>query len=309
MQDWAAVDLGSNSFHLLRARPGAAGLEVVERRRHKVQLIRGLGPAGLDPDARQRGLACLRDFARQLEGVPPSRRRVVGTQALRAALDADDFVAEAAALLQAPVRILRGEEEAGLIALAVLASRPPAPGPRLVIDIGGGSTELAFVDGDALALHSHAVGCVSLMGTLDGLDRTGLWPRCRQRARAALGELALPAMAAPPAQVFGCSGTLEATREVLAAVYGGGPEICRDAVDRLDGDLTAGRWSTTAALPALVAERREIFLPGFALVWALFDRFALERLETVPVALQDGVLLAAWRERQLVDLPGLPGAR
>lgn len=298
--------MGSNSFHLLRARPAAGGVEVVERHRRKVQLIRNLGPGGLAPDARQRALACLRDFARRLEAVPASRRRVVGTQALREAADAAEFAAAAASLLQAPVRLLRGEEEAGLIALAVLAARPGPAASRLVIDIGGGSTELAFVDDGKLVLRSHPVGCVSLMDSLDGLDRVEGWSRCRHRASEGLDDLALPSMTTPAGEVFGCSGTLEATRDVLAALYGGGPEIGRDAVARLDQDLAAKRWPTTAALPALAAERREIFLPGFALVRALFERFRLERLETVPVTLQDGVLLAAWREQRLIDAPGLP---
>ena len=165
-QTLAAVDLGSNSFHLQIARVVNHQLYPLDSLKETVRLGAGVTPdRKIDAKTAERAFNALRLFAERLRGLPKEAVRVVGTNALRVAKNADAFVREAEAILGYPIEVIAGREEARLIYIGVANSLPPSQHNRLVVDIGGGSTE--FIIGHRLkpkVLDSLYMGCVSYSG-------------------------------------------------------------------------------------------------------------------------------------------------
>ncbi|MDO9320895.1 MAG: exopolyphosphatase, partial [Pseudomonas sp.] len=159
----AAIDLGSNSFHMVLAKADHGEIRILERLGEKVQLAAGLDDQRLlSEEAIQRGLDCLRRFGQLITGLPEGAVRIVGTNALREARNCADFIRRAEEILGHPVEVISGREEARLIYLGVSHSSADTPGKRLVVDIGGGSTE--FIIGqrfEPLLRESLQMGCVS----------------------------------------------------------------------------------------------------------------------------------------------------
>jgi len=159
----AAIDLGSNSFRLQIARAEGDQLYMLDGLREPVRLAAGLTPEKyLDAEAQQRALATLGRFAERLRGLPREAVRVVGTNSLRVAKNAADFIPQAEHVLGFPIDVISGLEEARLIYIGVAHELPPSDDNRLVIDIGGGSTEFIIGNGlEPLKLESLYMGCVS----------------------------------------------------------------------------------------------------------------------------------------------------
>ena len=160
----AAVDLGSNSFHMVVAHVEEGRLRLVDRLRSRTALAAGLDRHGhLDAAARTRATECLEQFAQRLRGVPRSRIRVVGTNTFRKIRDEADFLRECESAIGRSIEILGGAEEARLVFLGVRYDIGPTDQPLLAVDIGGGSTELALGRGDSPELaESVQIGCVAL---------------------------------------------------------------------------------------------------------------------------------------------------
>src|SRR4029077_21169957 len=160
----AAVDLGSNSFHMVVARHSHGQLVIIDRLREMVRLAAGVAENGrIDKDVAARAIACLERFGQRLRDMHADSVRVVGTNALRLAHRKQVFLERAREALGHPIEIISGMEEARLIYAGVAHSMPNETGKRLVVDIGGGSTELII--GEAvtpLELESLQMGCVSL---------------------------------------------------------------------------------------------------------------------------------------------------
>ena len=165
-QTVAAVDLGSNSFHMIVVRDDGGKLHVVDRLKESVRLAAGLSAdRTLDPDAADRALACLERFGQRLRGLAPGHVRAVGTNTLRRARDADTFMARASEALGHPVEVIYGAEEARLIYGGVIQDLGREQPRRLVIDIGGGSTELIIGElGAPRLVESISLGAVVQMG-------------------------------------------------------------------------------------------------------------------------------------------------
>ena len=159
----AAIDMGSNSFHMVVARLVHGEIRTMEKMGEKVQLGDGLDSDNcLTEEAQERGLDCLRRFAQRLNGTPPEGVQIVGTNALRVARNASQFIARAEEVLGYPVEVIAGREEARLIYLGVSHTLSDDAGRRLVIDIGGGSTELIIGQRfEPQELESLHMGCVS----------------------------------------------------------------------------------------------------------------------------------------------------
>jgi exopolyphosphatase/guanosine-5'-triphosphate,3'-diphosphate pyrophosphatase len=299
---FAAIDLGSNSFHLLIARRSVEGFETVERIKEKVQLLAGFDGHALHPDAVARGEACLARFAQRLAALPPEHIRVVGTHALREAADPAEFLAAAGTLLGVRPEVISGEQEARLVHLGVARHVGAFTGrPRLVVDIGGGSTEFAWSeDGpEAARVASRKVGCVSLRDWHFGAARhqAESFVAALASAREALAGL-------PDAQgreVVGTSGTVESVQGVLSANGWGDEVIDRAGLDELTEAVLSGRWLVDAGLPGLAPERVDIFLPGLAVLNAVFESLGVASMRHVDVSLQEGVLYGAF------DGPGSEG--
>lgn len=290
-EQYAVLDLGSNSFRLLLVRRQGELLQVVERVKDKVQLVRDLRDDRLDGAAIARARESLLRFAQRLSGVPRSHIAMVGTHALRVGANRAEVIDAAETIIGVPVQLLSGPQEAALIFRGVQEREPPAPGiGRLVIDIGGGSTEFAWGAGDLPSdLRSSLVGCVSLA---DRFFRQDLPLRVAfDAARAHLDEW-LPAFApvAADVEVVGTSGTIESVQAVLAANGWADRTITAHGLQRLVDALFAGRWDAEAGLLGLAPERIDIFPAGVALLDMLFRRLGIGAMRYVGAALEDGVL-------------------
>jgi len=295
---WAALDLGSNSFHLLLAQPAGSSFIVRERLKEKVQLLAGLHDGRIAADAQARGLACLARFAQRLRPLPVERILVMGTFALRHADNAADFIQDAQAILGVPVQIISGEYEAQLIYAAVAHQVGRGVGPRLAIDIGGGSTEFAVGVGDT-AEHPMSInmGCVAFKDRFfaSGTTAEG-FVEARASACSTLREHmqtgALPSVYTGGwgQTVFGTSGTLESIQTVLNANGWSRGNITRDALARLETAIIEEHWVIGAGLPGLAPDRADIFPAGVAILSACFEVLDIEQCQYVDVSLLQGMI-------------------
>jgi exopolyphosphatase / guanosine-5'-triphosphate,3'-diphosphate pyrophosphatase len=301
---YAALDLGSNSFHLLLARRFGDSFETVERLKEKVQLLGAFQDGRLDAAAMARGRACLARFAQRLAEVPHARLRMAGTHALRVAVNRAEFAAAAEQIVGVPLEVVSGEDEARLIYLGVAHHAPWQAGERrVVVDIGGGSTEFAWgaasgTTGRAEAVASVQCGCVSLTDAYfaAAADQRAAYLAARQHATNLLTRLA---PVASGTAVLGTSGTIESVQTVLAANGWGDDAITAAGLASLVDAIVSGRWLVEAGLPGLPPDRVDIFPAGVALLDAVFARFGVNTMRFVDASLQDGLL---YRE---VGAPGL----
>ncbi|WP_354625287.1 hypothetical protein [Psychromonas sp. MME2] len=162
IKDIAAIDLGSNSFHMVVAKVNDQDLQLVSRHKQRVRLGDGLDEhKHLDEAAMQRGLECLAMLAERLQGFEPHNVRIAATHTLRQAKNATLFLRRALEILPFPIEVIPGTEEARLIYLGVAHTQPQADS-MLVVDIGGGSTELIIGNGfEPVLVNSTPMGCVN----------------------------------------------------------------------------------------------------------------------------------------------------
>lgn len=290
----AAVDLGSNSFHLAVARVDHGELRLLTSLSEKVQLAGGLDDKGrLAEEVQTRALDCLSRFAQHLNGVAPRDLRVVGTNALREARNAHSFVRKAEKLLAHPVEIIAGREEARLIYLGV-AHTLADPGRRLVVDIGGGSTE--FIIGerfDALATESLQFGCVGYTSRFfaDGSISANALDRAVTAACQEIQAIEAAYRALGWQCAVGSSGTFKAVRNVLAQL-GLAPDglITASGLDELRRRVLKWKHVDEIDLPGLKDDRKPILPAGLACVLAIFEQLELDSLAVSEGALREGVL-------------------
>ncbi|QOR37541.1 Ppx/GppA family phosphatase [Billgrantia diversa] len=292
-QRLAAIDLGSNSFHLLVAHYRDDRLEVVARLGEKVQLAAGLDAANhLDEASMQRAMACLSRFAPLLEGVVAERLRVVGTSALRTARNRQTFIERAEALLGCRIEVIPGHEEARLIYLGA-AHTLAENGRRLVVDIGGGSTE--FIVGEKLKplkLESLDIGCVTHTQRhfADGQLSEARMGQAEADVLAQLASLRVSYSELGWDEALGSSGTIKAAASVLAASGGTPCEISRSGLLELRQRLIECGHLDRVALEGLKPDRARIFPAGVAILGAIFEALELTTMRYADGALREGVL-------------------
>lgn len=290
----AAVDLGSNSFHMIVARLLNGQLHVLDRLQEMVRLAGGLDEHNrLDKESRARALECLGRFGERLRGMPAGSVRAVGTNTLRRARNAAKFLAAAERALGHPIEIISGREEARLIYQGVAHHLPDDERQRLVLDIGGGSTEIVIGRRfEPVQMESLYVGCVGLSRTFFPGGR--ITPKAMHRAETAAQLEFQPVEAQFRAlgwqSAYGSSGTVRAIGAALAARQQGEDGITLDALQRLRETLIAA--GHVRALKALgVSEERAAVLPGgLAILMAAFEALKLERLAVSEGALREGLL-------------------
>ena len=291
---FAAVDLGSNSFHMLLARMEGGQIRVIDRHKDMVRLASGLLPNGeLSEESRERALACLQQFGQPLRNLPPENVRIVGTNTLRSAKHAEAFIEEAEAALGHPIEIVSGREEARLVYLGVAHSLPVDGKQRLVIDIGGGSTELIVGrDFETLLRESVRVGCVSATRQFfeDGAIKRKRWKRAVLHARVELLPLAADYAQTGWEYVVGASGTMRSVAAVLKANDWSNGDITLEGIEKLEEHILGCKHIDELKLEGLSSDRQPVFIGGFAVVRALFDALDLERMEISSGALREGVL-------------------
>ncbi|XOZ32300.1 exopolyphosphatase [Halomonadaceae bacterium KBTZ08] len=290
----AAVDLGSNSFHMVVAQAVHGEIRTIEKMGEKVQLGAGLDSDNyLSAEARDRGLACLQRFAQRIRSMEADSVRVVGTNALRAARNADHFIQAAEQTLGCAVEIVAGREEARLIYLGVSHTLSDDVGPRLVIDIGGGSTE--FIIGErfeARETESLHMGCVSFRNSYfpDGKISRKRMDKAITHARQELLNIQQRFRERGWQSCVGSSGSIKAIIGVVNELKLAREGVTWDAMKSLRSRLIdIGRTSKLDAL-GVREDRRSIFPAGFAILYAAFEALGIDSLSFADGALREGVL-------------------
>lgn len=290
----AAIDLGSNSFHLLVARPMDKGIQTIDQDKEMVLLAAGLQPdRSIDSETRERALECLSRFGQRIRHINPDAIRIVGTNTLRAARKNKKFIKQAQMLLGHEIEIISGIEEARLIYLGVAHSIASDNGRRMVVDIGGGSTEIIVGERfEPLRMESLYMGCVSM--TRRYFADGNVSARQVARARlAALRELE------PHIKLFrklgwihsiGASGTVRAVESVARASGWANGDITAAALTNIiQSYLDAGSLEATG-FPGLKAERSPVFLGGVIILSAVIEAFDIQSMMVSSGALREGLL-------------------
>ncbi len=293
-ETFAAVDLGSNSFHMIVANLAAGRLQVVDRIKDMVRLASGLDKKrNLSEESMQRALACLERFGQRTREIPGLNMRAVGTNTLRQARNARKFLARASRALGHPIEIIAGREEARLIYLGVAHSIYDKTGQRLVVDIGGGSTE--FIIGTGFTAHhteSLHMGCVNVSQRFfpDGKITKKRMQRSLLFARQELEAIESGYKKSGWEQVIGSSGTIRSIDDILKARQWGTAGITAVGLDRLQDYLIDVGESDRLELPELTERRRPVFAGGVAVLRGIFDAFALDLMSVSDGALREGLL-------------------
>lgn len=293
-QRLAGIDLGSNSFHMVVARVLQGQLHVVDRMRDRVQLAAGLdGHRELTPAAQQQALTCLERFGERVRDFPAGTVRAVGTNTLRVAKNARPFLERAETALGHPIEIISGREEARLVYLGVAHDLSDDAGRRLVVDIGGGSTECIVGERfEALQTDSLYMGCVSYSQRFFGNGKIRR-EDFRQAEIAALLELQSIERRYRSIgwdQAIGSSGTVVAVNQVLLENGWSDDGITFKGLRRLRKALVAAGSIDQLRLPGLPADRAAVFPGGVAILLAIFESFGLERMVAATGALREGLL-------------------
>ena len=290
----AAADLGSNSFHLAIGRVDGDQIYPLDSIKETVRLGTGLTPdRNLDADAQERALKALKRFSERLTGMPKEAVRVVGTNALRVAKNAKSFLREAESALGFPIEVIPGREEARLIYLGVVHSLPLSPHNRLVIDIGGGSTE--FIVGNKLrakAMESLYMGCVSYTGRFfpDGRVEKKSMKRAELAAREQLQPHVARFEKVGWKETVGSSGTARSIAEILQKNGQSDTGITASGLEWLREQLIEAGDFRKLAVPGLREDRIPVIAGGVAVLSGIFDELELKRMTVAEGALRDGVL-------------------
>lgn len=292
-QEFAAVDLGSNSFHMVIARVVDGAMQIIGRLKQRVYLADGLNAESeLSEEAIQRGLSCLALFAERLQGFPAENVCIVGTHSLRQAVNAAEFLRRAEDVIPYPIEIISGNEEARLIFMGVEHTQPEK-GRKLVIDIGGGSTELVIgEDFEPKLVESRRMGCVSFAqnffpaGTLSADN----FNRARIASVQKLESLSWQFRLQGWNVAMGASGTIKAAHEVLVNMGQKDGVITAQRLEMLRDEVLKFKNFSTMSLPGLSEERKAVFVSGLAILCGVFDSLAIRELRLSDGALREGVL-------------------
>jgi exopolyphosphatase/guanosine-5'-triphosphate,3'-diphosphate pyrophosphatase len=290
----AAVDLGSNSFHMVVARRNDGELIILDRIREMVRLGAGLDERGrITPEAAELALACLGRFRERLSALEAGQVRAVGTNTLRRARRRAGFLARARNVLGHPIEVISGVEEARLVYLGAAHSLPSQAGRRLVVDIGGGSTELIVGEGyEALRLESLYMGCVSSSEAFfpGGVVTAQGFRDARLLARRELEPIRKPFRAIDWQQAVGTSGTIRATGRILRLLGATGGEITRPGLELLRERLLAAGDVSRHDLPGLGVQRAPVYPGGLAVLTEIFAALDIDSMVPAEGALREGLL-------------------
>lgn len=292
-QKVATVDLGSNSFRIEIARLEHNQLVRLDYYKEPVRLGAGLDEEGnLTSDAITRGIACLTRFSEKLRGISPNAIRAVATQSLRSAKNPEAFLIPAQIALGCPIEIISGQEEARLIYQGVANDLPRDNQKRLVVDIGGGSTEVILgVNTDAHQMESFRIGCVS--------HTLKFFPQSKYN-RKSFDEAILAAMTIFEEGVslfssknwklaYGSSGTIEAISELSSELFND-HSISIESLQQL-AELMLTTAQDKWPFPNLKTQREQVIMGGLAVLIGLFRSFNIQTMRPCYSALRQGVMI------------------
>lgn len=290
----AAVDLGSNSFHMLVARVSGGQLQIIDRLREAVRLAAGLDEdRHLSTEAQARALACLTRFGQRLGGLPADRVRVAGTNTLRRMRDGAAFIEAAEKALGHEIEIISGVEEARLVYSGVTHGMGRTRPRRLVVDIGGGSTELIIGRGDEPKLmESVSLGCVvhTQRHFADGEISRASFRKARLAARVELEFLERRYREAGWDVAVGASGTIRGAWRVMMAQGWAEDRITREALEKTVNLTIAAGHVSNIDFEGLREDRRPVFAGGLAVLAGVFDALEIDAMETSEHALREGLI-------------------
>jgi len=300
---YAAIDLGSNSFHMVIVRVLAGSVQIVSKNKHKVRLAAGLDDNNnLDDETIERGLNCIRNFAEKIQDIPPSNVRIVATATLRLAVNAADFVAPAEKILSHKLQVITGEEEARQIYLGV-AYTSANQGNTLVIDIGGASTEIILGrDLQPVFLTSVNMGCVTYMERYfkGGELNEENFEQAYLAAKAHINEHRESFLCFDWQQCLGASGTPQAVTQILVK-QGINDAIRLKYLYQLRETCIVQRNISRLDIDGLPVARRAIFPSGLAILIALFETLQIDNMQIAGGALREGIIYGMLDNYQKAD--------
>ena len=290
----AAVDLGSNSFHMLVARFAHGQLTVIDRLREMVRLGAGLDEHGrVKPEAARRAIDCLQRFGQRLRAMHADNVRAVGTNTFRRARKRQRFVRLAEEALGHPIEVISGMEEARLIYLGTAHNLPKESGRRLVIDIGGGSTELIIGAGqETQSMESLHIGCVGISQKYFSGNKPSAsqFKKARMHVRLELRPVKASFLSRGWEQAVGSSGTIRATAEIQRALGIVETAITAAGLEAIMREILKAQSLSEVTLPGLSTERAPVFPGGLAILLELFETLGIDRLQVSDGALREGLV-------------------
>lgn len=290
----AAVDLGSNSFHMIVCSLKNGNLQTIDRLKEMVRLASGLDANNvLDESTQNRALACVERFGQRIRHFPPGSVRIVGTNTLRTAKNAGQFLIKAEQALNHPIHIISGIEEARLIYLGVAYSLSSNANLRLVMDIGGGSTEYIIGTGDTpKEKESLHMGCVSVSNAFfkDGRLSKHAFNQASLFAEQKLEPFQRKFQRNNWDEAIGASGSLRSIAKVLQANSWSNNGITRQGLEKLVAHLNQCNHINELNLPELDPERLPVFAGGVAIVHATFKSLGIEQMTVADGALREGLI-------------------
>lgn len=290
----AAIDVGSNSIHLVIARAINGELRTVDKLSEKIRLGAGIGSDRcLTAKSQQRALDCLSRYQQRISHLPSCDVRIVGTNALRIARNSAQFCEQAQTVLNHPLEIISGREEARLIYLGVAHTLADDEEKRLVVDIGGGSSE--FILGEKFepyALESLHMGCLSYQQRFfpDGLISAEGFEKAERSARLELLNIDSRYKQIGWKHAIGSSGTVKAVEQVGLGLGLSGEGITRQGLELIKQRVLSFSHCQQIDLDGVPADRQYIFASGLAILIAIFDALKVEVMEYSAGALREGVL-------------------
>lgn len=292
---YACIDLGSNSFHLLVGEWDNGKIRILERCSDKVQLGEDVRATGvISPGAFERGLISLKHFKVLMDQHPIERYWALGTNSLRVTQNAQDFI-DAAASIGLEVSVISGVQEAVLVYAGVITALPEFAGNRLVIDIGGGSTEVIVGCGQQrLITQSMAIGCVAwrdrfFSGAGDAASLNQQMALGLTAAREVFGTIAAGISRAGWDEAYASSGTVKMLSNICAAAGYGSKRIDYEALKLLQPQFI-DCIANGSELLGLKERRRDLLLPGWCIMMGLMESYGISSIKFSRTALREGML-------------------
>ncbi|MCB1791958.1 MAG: Ppx/GppA family phosphatase [Gammaproteobacteria bacterium] len=302
----AAVDLGSNSFHMIVGKLDNRQLVIVDRLRDSVRLGAGLLPdKTLSDDAWERALDSLSKMGQRLRSLPHHAVRAVGTNTMRQIRDGGAFLKAAEDALGHPIEIIGGREEARLVYLGVAHGLAAGDGRRLVVDIGGGSTEVIIGEGlEPLDRESLFMGCVSMSARFfaGGKITDQSMEQAVLAGRVELRPVRRMFHAGRWETAVGSSGTAKAIERVVVANGWSDEGISKASLKKLRRALVAAGQIDDVKLDGLADDRRPVFAGGVAVMSAVFKALEIEHMQVSDFALREGLLYEMVGHTQHIDV-------
>ncbi|HAX26648.1 MAG TPA: guanosine-5'-triphosphate,3'-diphosphate pyrophosphatase, partial [Alteromonas macleodii] len=289
---YAAVDLGSNSFHMVIVHVVNGSVQIIGKIKQKVRLAAGLDDElALDDVSMERGWQCLQVFSERLQDIPPSNIKIVATATLRLATNAHVFIRKAEEILNHKLEVISGEEEARQIYLGV-AYTSANQGNSLVIDIGGASTEI-IIGNDMQPIHlkSLDMGCVTFMERYftGGTITENNFDNAKQAAHALIADVSSAFLCFDWENCLGASGTPQAITEILVA-QGISDAIRLDYLYHLEKQCIECGSIKTLDIDGLEDNRKAIFPSGLAILISLFEALNIKHMNISGGALREGLI-------------------